>query len=241
MASSGLFCTWCGEINAAQADYCGKCGARLAGPGAAAAAPDSPPSGPSVTAGAAVAFDGDKMVATAPLQPIAASVMPPVYPPPYAVPSGFSAYAGFWIRFLATLIDSAVLTVVMLPIVILAFVLLGVAGAATSMTRRGPDAAANAAVLVFTLVVAPTFMAIAWFYEAKMTSSAKQATLGKIALGLKVIDKEGKRLSFMHATGRYFAKMINNFTFYVGWIMAGFTERKQGLHDIIAGTYVIKA
>lgn len=83
-------------------------------------------------------------------------------------------------------------------------------------------------------------MAAGWLYEALMTSSSKQATLGKMALSLKVTDKEGRRLSFLHATGRHFAKMINGFTLNIGYIIAGFTDRKQGLHDMIVGTYVIK-
>jgi uncharacterized RDD family membrane protein YckC len=74
-----------------------------------------------------------------------------------------------------------------------------------------------------------------------MTSSPRQATLGKMALHLKVTDKDGRRLSFLHATGRHFAKWINGFTMNIGYIIAGLTERKQGLHDMIAGTYVIRA
>jgi uncharacterized RDD family membrane protein YckC len=61
-----------------------------------------------------------------------------------------------------------------------------------------------------------------------------------MALGLKVVDTNGNRLTFVHATGRHFVKFINGFTFNVGYIMVGFTQRKQGLHDLIAGTYVMK-
>ena len=77
-----------------------------------------------------------------------------------------------------------------------------------------------------------------WIYEVAMESSAKQATVGKMALGLKVTDLEGRRISFARATGRHFAKLISGMIFLVGYIMAGFTQRKQALHDMIAGTLV---
>ena len=57
---------------------------------------------------------------------------------------------------------------------------------------------------------------------------------------MKVTDTQGARLSFAHATGRFFAKMISGFTMGIGYIMAGFTERKQALHDMIAGTLVMR-
>jgi uncharacterized RDD family membrane protein YckC len=228
-------------MNDLQAEYCAKCGQKLNIAGTSSAL------NPAATGTAFPGSTSDPALpgAAGPIQPVQpASGLSPLYATPVAVPAGFREYAGFWIRLLATLIDSAVLSVVMLPIVIVAFVALGVAGAATSAAARAgeaaPNIAANAAVVTFALLMFPVFVGIPWLYEATMTSSSKQATLGKMALGLRVITKEGNRLSFLHATGRHFAKMINNFTFYVGWIMAGFTERKQGLHDIIAGTYVVK-
>jgi uncharacterized RDD family membrane protein YckC len=73
-----------------------------------------------------------------------------------------------------------------------------------------------------------------------MESSSKQATLGKMALALKVTDLQGRRISFARATGRHFAKIISGMILLIGYIMAGFTERKQALHDMIAGTLVIR-
>jgi len=78
-----------------------------------------------------------------------------------------------------------------------------------------------------------------WLYEAAMLSSAWQATVGKRALGIVVTDDEGKRLSFAHATGRHFAKWLSRLTLYIGFIMAGFTKKKQALHDMVAGTLVV--
>jgi uncharacterized RDD family membrane protein YckC len=62
-----------------------------------------------------------------------------------------------------------------------------------------------------------------------------------MALGLKVIDLYGNRISFARATGRHFAKYISGVILGIGYIMAGFTERKQALHDMIAGTLVIRS
>lgn len=80
---------------------------------------------------------------------------------------------------------------------------------------------------------------IVWLYYTLMESSSKQATLGKMALGLVVTDMEGKRISLLRATGRHFGKMVSFMTMMVGFILAGITPRKQALHDIIAGCLVM--
>jgi uncharacterized RDD family membrane protein YckC len=73
-----------------------------------------------------------------------------------------------------------------------------------------------------------------------MESSYLQATLGKMAIGIVVTDLEGKRISFARATGRHFAKIISGFILFIGYIMAGFTQKKQALHDLIADCLVVK-
>ena len=81
-----------------------------------------------------------------------------------------------------------------------------------------------------------------WLYFALQESSAAQATVGKRALGIRVTDLNGSRLTFGKATGRFFGKAVTGLIpFGIGWIMAGFTERKQALHDMIAGTLVVRA
>jgi len=77
-----------------------------------------------------------------------------------------------------------------------------------------------------------------WLYEAFMESSSYQATLGKMIFGMKVTDLNGNRISFERATGRHFAKWLSTMILGIGYIMVGFTERKQGLHDLLAGTLV---
>ena len=79
-----------------------------------------------------------------------------------------------------------------------------------------------------------------WAYYSLLESSTWQATLGKKALGLEVTDLNGARISFGRATGRWAARYVSVMTLGIGNIMAGFTEKKQALHDMIAGTLVIR-
>jgi len=81
--------------------------------------------------------------------------------------------------------------------------------------------------------------AVWWLYYALMESSGRQATLGKMALGIKVVDRQGGRISFARATGRYFAKILSGLILMIGYLMAGFTSRKQALHDMVAGCLVV--
>src|SRR5690242_4773477 len=77
-----------------------------------------------------------------------------------------------------------------------------------------------------------------WLYEAFLLSSPYQATLRKMIFGMKVTDLYGNRISFALATGRHFAKWLSGMLLGIGYIMVGFTGRKQGLHDMLAGTLV---
>jgi uncharacterized RDD family membrane protein YckC len=80
---------------------------------------------------------------------------------------------------------------------------------------------------------------IVWLYFAKLESSEAQATWGKRALSIFVTDANGQRMTFGRASGRFFAKIITGMIpFGIGYIMAGFTAKKQALHDMIAGTLV---
>ncbi len=84
-------------------------------------------------------------------------------------------------------------------------------------------------------------LVVTWLYHALMESSEWQATVGKKALGLVVTDMGGQRVSFARATGRHFGKIITNMVpMFIGYIIVGFTERKQALHDMIAGCLVLR-
>ena len=80
-----------------------------------------------------------------------------------------------------------------------------------------------------------------WLYFALMESSRWQGTVGKQAFKLIVTDEHGERISFGRATGRYFAKLLSSVILMFGYFMVGWTQRKRGLHDMIAGTLVYKA
>lgn len=77
-------------------------------------------------------------------------------------------------------------------------------------------------------------------YFVLMESSSKQGTLGKMAVGIIVTDTNGNRITWMRALGRYFAKILYGIVLLIGYIMVAFTERKQGLHDMICSTLVVK-
>jgi Tfp pilus assembly major pilin PilA len=73
-----------------------------------------------------------------------------------------------------------------------------------------------------------------------MESSALQATVGKLAVGVKVTDLSGKRVTFLRATGREFAKLLSGMTLGVGYALVVFSSQRQALHDMIAGTLVVR-
>ena len=155
-------------------------------------------------------------------QPISPAPAMPVPPPPSM--EAPVSYAGFWLRFAAYFIDAVIFTAVF-----------GVLGAMFATGIKNSTAIGNdTGVLQLPLII------IAWLYYALMESSSKQATLGKMAVGITVTDLQGQRISFGRATGRYFAKIISGIILLIGFIMAAFTEKKQALHDMIAGTLVIK-
>ena len=79
-----------------------------------------------------------------------------------------------------------------------------------------------------------------WLYFAGLESSSMRGTLGKRACGLIVVDMEGRRLTFLRATARYFSKILSALVLFVGYLMIAFTQRRQGMHDLIASTVVLK-
>lgn len=130
-------------------------------------------------------------------------------------------YAGFWIRFLALIIDGLVIgtTAVLINV--------GIFGLES---YTNPEAS-NAPTLVNFVVYL--------LYFSLMQSSSVQATLGKMAVGVKVVDTNGEQISLPKGIGRYFSKVISGIILFIGYIMAGFDSKKQALHDKITGTYVI--
>lgn len=133
-------------------------------------------------------------------------------------------YAGFWKRFCAYFIDTIITQIVAM---IVAFIFGFVIGMSGGSEVEG------------TIVGGIIGIVLPWIYYAAMESSSKQATLGKMALGIKVTSTEGEKISFGKASGRYFGKILSTFTLFIGYFMVAFTEKKQGLHDIVSGCLVL--
>jgi uncharacterized RDD family membrane protein YckC len=139
-------------------------------------------------------------------------------------------YAGFWLRLLAALVDSVAM---FMPFCIVAFVLIVIVRLVS--TTKGYEPAT-----VILTVFPPVAIVAIWLYFAVMESSSWQATFGKKLLGLYVTDIKGQRLSLSRATGRTFAKYLSSMTAGIGYLLCGFTEKKQALHDIVANCLVLR-
>ena len=148
-------------------------------------------------------------------------------------------YAGFWLRFVAFLIDSIILSLVNFILVTPLIGFLGISAASGDYSPLSSDVGIATMIAGFAVTYVAIFVA-GWLYFAIMESNSKQGTLGKIIVGLKVSDIDGNRISFGKATGRYFGKIVSTFILCIGYFMAGFTEKKQALHDIMAGCLVVK-
>lgn len=168
----------------------------------------------------------------------AGAAAPSVSVPPSAIRAGVPAaagYAGFWIRFLAVVIDAVILFAVMTPIRLILHAPMGLMAASR---HEGFNPLMFLPFIGLSMLIS---VVLNWLYEAYFLSSERQATLGKMALGIRVTDVRGQRLSFGQATLRHFAKWLSGLTFLIGYIIAAFTERKQALHDFLAGTVVLRS
>jgi uncharacterized RDD family membrane protein YckC len=216
-----IFCSKCGTQNSGTAQFCQRCGVALW------PSPASAPSAPSQAA----------PVAATPAAQLQSSYAPP---PPAYVPAAASPYGGFWIRLLAHIIDHIVVSVIAGP---LYFILIfpSVMRIMNEAEQNGEPSPEVVASIVGSMAI---FIAIVffgqWLYEALLTSSSWQGTIGKRVLRLKVTDENGNRIGFGRSTGRFFAKIISGLIMWIGFIMIGFTDKKRGLHDMIAGTLVMK-
>ena len=135
-------------------------------------------------------------------------------------------YAGFWKRLLAFVVDLGVTSLIFSALAIIIPILLG----PRLGVPRGSVILASGAV---------AWLVITWLYWALMESSPRQSTVGKDLLGIMVTDAEGNRMSFRKATVRHLGKVASALPVLAGFVMAGFTAKKQGLHDLITGSRVV--
>jgi len=151
-------------------------------------------------------------------------------------------YAGFWWRFLGYIIDQLVISVVA---GIFIFPIMGIFGLSIySMIESGVEIEDSpmfwsSIISLYSSIIFISVL-INWLYFAIMESSRFQGTIGKLVLKIKVTDYNYQKISFGRATGRFFGKYVSSFILMIGYIMAGFTEKKQALHDLMASCYVIK-
>lgn len=145
--------------------------------------------------------------------------------------------AGFWRRAAAYLIDSTLVGVAyysLFTALLLLVFLVGVVGDGTRWLENG-----NAMSVLMMVFGYGLYGLISVGYYAGMESSSMQATLGKLAVGIKVVGADGARLSRGRALGRWASSFASYATLGVGYLMVAFTDRKRGLHDLIAGTQVV--
>lgn len=175
-----------------------------------------------------------------PLREVAAEL--PVPPP---VPSAATAAtprpevvpAGFWRRWAALFIDNMLLSVAFYALVFVLILAAWLGGGLDAGTLNSEEP--TPALAFGYLGVLLLYYLLAGLYYILQESGPHQATLGKRALGIKVVDLHGQRLSRAQAAGRWFAASLSYLTAYIGFLMAAFTERKQALHDLLAGTQVV--
>lgn len=141
--------------------------------------------------------------------------------------------AGFWRRFAANLLDTLVLAAGILAVwLIVAFIMFAALPEDVHDLPPKLDAALSH-IMWASVVIVP------WLYFAFMESSPKQTSLGKLAMKMAVTDHEGKRISFWRASGRHWGKLVSGLLLCIGYVMAAFTEKKQALHDLMAGTLIV--
>jgi uncharacterized RDD family membrane protein YckC len=148
-------------------------------------------------------------------------------------------FGGFWIRFLAIIIDGIIIgvvsTIIRIPLG------LAIGGVGLSLGRNPDPSQVFAALPAIMSLAGLSFliqMALSLAYEVYFLST-KGATPGKMALGLKVTRADGSPVSAGLAAGRYFGRILSWLTLCIGFIIAGFDSEKRSLHDHICGTRVV--
>jgi uncharacterized RDD family membrane protein YckC len=205
--------------------YCSKCGSEIS----------------STTAFCSTC--GQAISGLVPATPSLSPVDPNQYAPAAPASYGGVEYAGFWLRFVAYIIDGVISGLAFLVLLVPLFILTG-AGAALSKISSGEDISDDVATfwgLGFLFGFFGIIFLVSWLYHALSESSSWQATPGKKMLNLKVTDMTGQPISFGRASGRFFAKIVTGMIpLMIGYIIAGFTEKKQAIHDMIASCLVLR-
>ena len=136
-------------------------------------------------------------------------------------------YAGFWIRTAAAIIDTVLLLIVAIPVMTLVFGLDSLKGLETGMPSTGIRD------VVFNYLLPAVVVILFWIYRS--------ATPGKMLLKLEIVDaKTGAKPSNLQFIGRYMAYYVSIIPLMLGFVWVAFDKQKQGFHDKLAGTVVIR-
>ncbi len=208
-----MFCSKCGTSVAADSAFCTSCG--------------NPQTRAAVSAPAAVVVPPNVGVAG------------------YSAARGQFQFGDFWARFVAYVIDGLIMGVAVFALFVPLAAITGAAAHLRLLEDAPRHGEINPAIIGAIISVIFTFLGaallITWLYHAYLESSSWQATIGKRVMSLYVTDLNGQPISFLNATGRHFAKIVSGLIpLFLGYIMAAFTERRQALHDMIAGTLVLR-
>ena len=216
-----MFCSKCGNTLAPNTAFCQSCGAPVQAsstitPGASASPAFYPAPALPGTAEGAVS--------------------------PHWLPTS-RTYAGFWLRVVAYLLDRLIVGIVVGALIVPIILLTGIGAALKGFHPDAPpDPALIAAFISSIALLIGCALVLGWLYNAYFESSEWQATVGKRVLNLIVTDLAGNRISFARASGRFFSKIITSLIpLGIGYALAGFTEKKQALHDMITGCLVLRS
>lgn len=147
---------------------------------------------------------------------------------------GSFRYGGFWIRFVAKVIDWIIMAIaqgiIITPLMMFVF--------KSALTT--PDPANLSSFFTANILINIVSVAMGAAYTTLFIGKY-QATPGKMAFGLKVVAPDGGRITYMRALGRHFAEIVSGLILGIGYIMAGFDSQKRSLHDRICATRVIRA
>lgn len=152
--------------------------------------------------------------------------------------TGNRGYAGFWKRVAAIMIDGFIIMMVIL-IVLGIPALIGVFNGTWNRPESEYTTGDMTIMAIIYILYFVLEIAFPWLYFSLFEKSKFHATPGKMALGIMVVDRYFQPIGFGRATGRYWAKCLSGFTMYIGFMMAGWTQYKQALHDMVASTYVV--
>lgn len=170
--------------------------------------------------------------------PLTLEPLKPGAPSPYRPPAarvddlaeltlGNIRYAGFWVRFAASLLDAVVILLVAMAIGLV----IGIVAA--MMGLRGAPAPGDLWPNLLGLL-------LSWLYFATLESGPRCATYGKRAFHLQVLGAgDFTRIGFLRASARWIGRFVSTFLLMIGYLMQPFTPRKRALHDYIAGTVVV--